>query len=45
MFLIMGALLISIGGFPRLLGLLFAAWGAMALVRGVTEMYRARNRQ
>ncbi len=44
MFLIVGALLISIDGFPqRLFGLLIAAWGTMALLRGVMEMYRARK--
>lgn len=45
MFLIVGALLISIDGFPRLFGLLIAAWGTMALMRGVMEMYRTRKRK
>ncbi len=43
MFLVVGAFLISIDGLPRLFGLLIAAWGTMALMRGVMEMYRARK--
>jgi len=45
LFLIVGAFLISIDGLPRLFGLLIAAWGTMALTRGVMEMYRARKRK